>query len=227
MTTIAKLSLWILTFAAAYFIKSTELISLTAAFFGLHAAIVGMLLVTLLLICAFGREIALQKYGRILIRVLRFSVAILITSIFSFLATMLVEVDFYIAYMLTTFGQCMYNIDYIDESDFTNLKAKLKAKKICKKPKQVPATAHVMPKKPASAPQTIADKKAPQPALEKNHIVDTTTHQDDKNAPEDKAEKNDTSPAVPVPTDTVQPAQSVPPTPTEKKKPVIVDLPID
>lgn len=156
MATIAKFVLWLLTFAAAYFIKSTELISLATAFFALHAAIIGILLVSLLLICAFGREAALKTYGSFLIRILRFSVAILITSIFSFVATLLLTVDFCTAYMLTTLGQCMYNIDVVDESDFARLKAKLKAKKNSKNQKKINLASS---EKKKAVPQTIADKK--------------------------------------------------------------------
>ena len=169
MATIAKFVLWLLTFAAAYFIKSTELISLATAFFALHAAIVGLLLVSLLLTCAFGREAALKTYGSFLIRVLRFSVAILITSIFSFVATLLLTVDFCTAYMLTTLGQCMYNIDVVDESDFARLKAKLKAKKNSKNQKKINTSSS---EKKKVIPKSIADKKVQQATGEKKPVVD-------------------------------------------------------
>ena len=183
MATIAKFVLWLLTFGAAYFIKSTELISLATAFFALHAAIIGILLVSLLLICAFGREAALKTYGSFLIRVLRFSVAILITSIFSFVATLLLTVDFCTAYMLTTLGQCMYNIDVVDESDFARIKAKFKSKKNYKK---VLSTGSSEKKKPT--PQTIAEKKAQQNSDEKKPIIDAVQVQNDKVISEVEAE---------------------------------------
>ena len=170
MVTICKLVLWLLTFGVAYFIQSTELISLATAFFSLHAAIVGLLLLSLLLTCAFGREAALKTYGSFLIRVLRFFVAILITSVFSFIATLLLSVDFYTAYMLTSLGQCMYNIDVVDESDFVRLKSKFKNKKKCKKAKSATSTPA---EKKQPVPQTIADKKVQQATIEKKPVVDT------------------------------------------------------
>lgn len=160
MTTIFKFVLWLLTFAVAYFIKSTELVGLATAFFALHAATTGILLVSLLLVCAFGREVALKTYGSFLIRVLRFAVAILITSLFSFIATLLLNVDFCTAYMLTTLGQCMYNIGVVDEKDFAKFKAKLKTKKNGKQVK--PNNSAVSSEKKKSSTQsnqTIADKK--------------------------------------------------------------------
>lgn len=186
MATIAKFVLWLLTFAAAYFIKSTELISLATAFFALHAAIIGILLVSLLLICAFGREAALKTYGSFLIRILRFSVAILITSIFSFVATLLLTVDFCTAYMLTTLGQCMYNIDVVDESDFTRLKAKLKAKKNTKNQKKINVASS---EKKNAVPQTIADKKVKYQygSHEMTPVPGAFSDQDDEEIPEVEA----------------------------------------
>ena len=186
MATIAKFVLWLLTFAAAYFIKSTELISLATAFFALHAAIIGILLVSLLLICAFGREAALKTYGSFLIRILRFSVAILITSIFSFVATLLLTVDFCTAYMLTTLGQCMYNIDVVDESDFARLKAKLKAKKNSKNQKKVNVASS---EKKNAVPQTIADKKVKYQygSHEMTPVPGAFSDQDDEEIPEVEA----------------------------------------
>lgn len=229
MATIAKFVLWLLTFGAAYFIKSTELISLATAFFALHAAIIGILLVSLLLVCAFGREPALKTYGSFLIRILRFSVAILITSIFSFVATLLLTVDFCTAYMLTTLGQCMYNIDVVDESDFARIKAKFKSKKNCKK---VLSAGSSDKKKPT--PQTIAEKKVQQNSYEKQSVIDAIPTQDNKKIPEDEV-----APAEEAVQDTTtdlvldnafDPPYVVPPVQAEQAEPQlkpVPDIPID
>ena len=203
-TTITKFAFWLVTFAAAYFIKSTELISLATAFFALHATIVGLLLVSLLLTCAFGREAALKTYGSFLIRVLRFSVAILITSIFSFVATLLLEVDFCTAYMLTTLGQCMYNIDVVDESDFIKLKAKLKAKKNVKKAKVLNAPSS---EKKKNVSQTIAEKKVQQNSGEKKPIIDAVQVQNDKVISEVEVEAETEPESMPETVQEVVPAE--------------------
>ena len=203
-TTITKFAFWLVTFAAAYFIKSTELISLATAFFALHATIVGLLLVSLLLTCAFGREAALKTYGSFLIRVLRFSVAILITSIFSFVATLLLTVDFCTAYMLTTLGQCMYNIDVVDESDFIQLKAKLKAKKNVKKAKVLNAPSS---EKKKNVPQTIAEKKVQQNSGENKPIIDAVQVQNDKVISEVEVEAETEPESMPETVQEVAPAE--------------------
>ena len=236
MTTIAKFVLWLLTFGAAYFIQSTELISLATAFFALHAAIIGILLVSLLLVCAFGKEPALKTYGSFLIRILRFSVAILITSIFSFVATRLVTVDFCTAYMLTTLGQCMYNIDVVDESDFAKLKAKLKAKKNGKKVKALNA-AHVDKKKPTQ--QTIADKKVQQQyaSHEMTPVPGAFPMQDDEEIPEVEATPviesvpaeevvQENTPELTLDID-VEPPQNIEPNELEPQLKPVPDIPVD
>lgn len=220
MVTICKLVLWFLTFAAAYFIQSTELISLATAFFALHAAIIGILLVSLLLICAFGKEAALKTYGSFLIRILRFTVAILITSIFSFLATLLLTVDFCTAYMLISLGQCMYNIDVVDENDFTLLKAKLKSKKVkLNKP--------TMPGKKKAIAQTITDKKAQQPVNEVTPAVENTSHEEKQVIPEFEDYEEFLEDAdIELPNDViVEPAELIQQVPHEPK--FNPDIPLD
>ena len=220
MVTICKLVLWFLTFAAAYFIQSTELISLATAFFALHAAIIGILLTTLLLVCAFGKEAALKTYGSFLIRILRFTVAILITSIFSFLATLLLTVDFCTAYMLISLGQCMYNIDVVDESDFTQLKAKFKSKKVKFNKSAIPG------KKKAIA-QTIADKKAQQPIKEVTPAVEKVVPEEEQIIPEfEDYEEYLEADDIELPNDTIiEPAQVIHQVPHEPK--FNPDIPLD
>lgn len=124
-TKLAKFILWALTLVLAYAVTYLiDTIPLAKAFFGLHAIIGGALLVTLLLICAFGKEVALNQFGKILIRVLRFVVAMVITCIISYIATLVVTVDFFVAYLLMTLGQSMFNVEYIEGTAFADLKDK-------------------------------------------------------------------------------------------------------
>ena len=124
-TKLAKFILWALTLVLAYAVTYLiDTIPLAKAFFGLHAIIGGALLVTLLLICAFGKEVALNQLGKFLIRVLRFVVAMVITGIISYAATLVIPVDFFVAYLLMTLGQSMFNVEYIEEIGFPDFKGK-------------------------------------------------------------------------------------------------------
>lgn len=115
MTKGVKFALWLITLALAYLVSYLlEAITMVKAFFGLQAGISGLLLVVLLVICAIGKEDALNKCGKLLIRVLRFVVALVITSFFCFIATKLVAIEFCVAYLIMTFGQSMFNVEYVE-----------------------------------------------------------------------------------------------------------------
>ena len=130
---VMKFILWAVTFIMAFTIHNLfENILIAPAFFALHAGICSVILVALLLLFAFGKETALQQFGGLLIIDLRFGVALIITASFSYLATLLVEVDFYVAYFLITFGHAMFNVDYFDSIDFNCDKLKSKLSKMCK-----------------------------------------------------------------------------------------------
>ena len=125
-TKLAKFILWALTLVLAYAVTYLiDTIPLAKAFFYLHAIIGGALLVTLLLICAFGKEVALNHLSKFLIRVLRFVVAMAITCIICYAATLIIPVDFFAAYLLMTFGQSMFNVEYIEEITIPDFKEKL------------------------------------------------------------------------------------------------------
>ena len=120
-----KLILWVLTLALAYAIVNLiDTLPLAKAFFGLHAVTSGAMLVTLLIIFAFGKEVALNQFGKILIRILRFIVAMVITSIISYAASLFVTVDFFTAYLLLSLGQSMFNVEYVDGNGFAEIKEK-------------------------------------------------------------------------------------------------------
>lgn len=134
-TKFAKFILWVLTLALAYAITHLlESLTLAKAFFGIHAILGGALLVTLLLICAFGKEEALKTFGKFLIRVLRFVVAMAINCIICYVATLIVTVDFFVAYLLITLGQSMFNVEYIEAVDFADFKEKFSGFKLFSRP---------------------------------------------------------------------------------------------
>lgn len=139
MKTTFKFTIWLVTFAIAYFIQYTEVVTLSHAFFGLHVSLIGASILSLLLAFAFGKEPALQKYARLFIKLLRFGVAIGITSALSWIvATLFLKIDFFNAYLLTTLGQCMYNIDYTEDINLPKFSKKKKAATIAEKKQTTP-----------------------------------------------------------------------------------------
>ncbi len=158
MKTTFKFTIWLITFTLAYFINSIEVVSLSHAFFGLHVGIIGASVLVLLLTFAFGKEPALHKYGRFFIKLLRFGVAIGITSVLSWLvATFFLKVDFFTAYVLTTLGQCMYNIDYTADIKLPQFPKKKNDSTIAEKkqtPMYIPKT---QPEEKCEEPEEIPD----------------------------------------------------------------------
>lgn len=152
MKTTFKFTIWLVTFAIAYFIQATEVVSLSYAFFGLHVTLIGASILSLLLAFAFGKEPALQKYSRLFIKLLRFGVAIGITSILSWIvATLFLKIDFFNAYLLTTLGQCMYNIDYTEDINLPKFGKNKKAATIAEKKQTAPYI-------PTKYPQTVPEE---------------------------------------------------------------------
>lgn len=78
-----------------------------------HAGIGVLILAGFLVLMALGQENALQRFGTWFIRSLRYVLAVTFTCLLAFVATKLVTVDFYVAYLLLAFGQCMVTVDFV------------------------------------------------------------------------------------------------------------------
>ena len=98
---------WFVIFALAYAAHYFGLATLPVAFFAMHAGLVAAVIITLLLFCMFGKERALMKMGHLLVCMLRLAGGIVIVCAATTLAHHFLVVDFYKAYMIMTFGQCL------------------------------------------------------------------------------------------------------------------------
>ncbi len=121
-----KFGLWLITLALAFLATHLfEAVTLAQAFFGIHTIISVVLLVVVLVISAVGDDKLLNTLGQKLNRVAsRFILAFIITAFLSAVATLLVTVEFCVAYLLLSFSQSISIIDYVKGIEF-NLKGKL------------------------------------------------------------------------------------------------------
>ena len=81
-----------------------------------HAGVGVLVLAIFLVLLALGQERALQRFGTWFIRSLRYVLAVTLTGLLAFVATKLVTVDFYVAYLLLAFGQCMITVDFVGDT---------------------------------------------------------------------------------------------------------------
>lgn len=126
MKKVVKFALWLFTLLVAFVATQLlEAVTLAQGFFGIHTIISVVLLVVVLVISAIGDDNLLNKFGQKLNRIAaRFILAFIITAFLSFVATLLVSVEFCIAYLLLTFSQSVSIIDYVNGIEI-NLKGKL------------------------------------------------------------------------------------------------------
>lgn len=135
-----------------------------------HAGIGVLVLGIFLVLLALGQENALQRFGTWFIRCLRYVLAVTLTGLLAFVATKLVTVDFYVAYLLLAFGQCMITVDFVGDTKglakkIADLRAKAPAKRAANKSGS-PQQRGIFRKpggKPASAAQ-VEKSPNPQPA---------------------------------------------------------------
>ena len=102
-----KFICWIGVLALAYLATYLKITTLTVAFFALHAGLIAAVIIALLISCMFGKEQALMKVGHLLICMLRLAGGTLVVCGAAYLAKRFLLVDFFSAYMLLTFGQCL------------------------------------------------------------------------------------------------------------------------
>ena len=98
---------WFFIFALAYAAHYFGITTLPIAFFALHAGLVAAIIITLLLFCMFGKERALMKMGHLLVCMLRLAGGIAIVCAATYLAHRYLLINFFKAYMIMTFGQCL------------------------------------------------------------------------------------------------------------------------
>ena len=101
-----KFALWFVCFGLSFLVESFGWTEQGKAFFYINIGAVGLLIAVFILIVLFMESGTLEKLGISIVLVI-FSAIIGITLFATWGATKLFDVDFYVAFQIMGFGQCL------------------------------------------------------------------------------------------------------------------------
>lgn len=102
-----KFALWFICFGLSFLVESFGWAEQGRAFLYIELGTVGLLIAVLVLICLFGGTGALEKVGLPFILVIIYAITTGIALFATWGATKLFDVDFFVAYQIMSFGQCL------------------------------------------------------------------------------------------------------------------------
>ena len=100
-------ALWFICFGLSFLVESFGWAEQGRAFLYIELGTVGLLIAVLVLICLFGGTGALEKVGLPFIFVIIYAITTGIALFATWGATKLFDVDFFVAYQIMSFGQCL------------------------------------------------------------------------------------------------------------------------
>lgn len=102
-----KFALWFICFGLSFLFESFGWTEQGRAFLYIELGSVGLIIAVLVLICLFGGTGALEKLGLPFILVISYAIMTGIALFATWGATKLFDVDFFVAYQIMSFGQCL------------------------------------------------------------------------------------------------------------------------
>ena len=102
-----KFALWFICFGLSFLVESFGWAEQGRAFFYIEIGSIGLIITVLVLICLFGGTGALEKLGMSFILVIIYAIITGIVLFATWGATKLFDVDFFVAYQIMSFGQCL------------------------------------------------------------------------------------------------------------------------
>ena len=102
-----KFALWFVCFGLSFLIESWGLAEQGKAFLIIDLGATGLIIIVLVLICLFLGDGLLERIGVPVLALLVYVGVTLITLFATWGATQLFDVDYFVAYQIMTFGQCL------------------------------------------------------------------------------------------------------------------------
>ena len=102
-----KFALWFICFGLSFLVESWGWAEQGKAFMIIDLGATGLIIAILILICLLGGDGLGERLGIPLLLVLAYVVKMAIILFATWAATQLFDVDFYVAFQIMTFGQCL------------------------------------------------------------------------------------------------------------------------
>lgn len=102
-----KFALWFIYFGLSFLVESFGWAEQGRAFLYIECGAIGLAIALLVLICLFCGSGALERLGLSIVVVIIYAVFVGITLFATWGATKLFDVDFFVAYQIMSFGQCL------------------------------------------------------------------------------------------------------------------------
>ncbi len=102
-----KFALWFITFGLSFLVENFGWTEQGQAFLYIHLSGWALMIAVLLLICLFAGNGLGERLGIPLMTIIIYAVVIGIILFATWVATQLFEVNFFVAYQIMTFGQCL------------------------------------------------------------------------------------------------------------------------
>ena len=102
-----KFALWFICFGLSLLVESFGWAEQGKAFLYIELGSIGLIIAILVLICLFVGTGALEKLGLSFILVIIYAISVVIALFATWGATKLFDVDFFVAYQIMSFGQCL------------------------------------------------------------------------------------------------------------------------
>lgn len=106
---LAKFAMWFICFGLSFLVQAWGWTEQGRAFLYIECGAIGLIIAVLVLLCLVGGNGALEKFGLSAILVIIYAVSIGIALLATWGATKLFDVDFFVAYQIMSFGQCLCN----------------------------------------------------------------------------------------------------------------------
>lgn len=102
-----KFALWFICFGLSFLVESFGWTEQGKAFLYIELGAIGFIVAVFVLICLFGGSGALEKLGIPFVLVIVYAISVGIALFATWGATKLFDVDFFVAYQIMSFGQCL------------------------------------------------------------------------------------------------------------------------
>ena len=102
-----KFALWFICFGLSFLVESFGWTEQGRAFLYIECGTIGVIIVLLVVVCLFGGSGALERLGFPMALLIIYAVSVGIALFATWGATKLFDVDFFVAYQIMSFGQCL------------------------------------------------------------------------------------------------------------------------
>ena len=102
-----KFGLWFICFGLSFLVENFGWTEQGKAFMYIDLGVLGIIILIFIFICLFDESDLAERLGISILAIILYSVMIGIVLIATWIATKLFNINFYVAYQIMTFGQCL------------------------------------------------------------------------------------------------------------------------